>query len=80
MLRQVESLKSESDELPLADLAASFEQIVADVLVERSLRCCLDQGLDQLIMVGGVAANHFSASMSRNCLATHLHLYLEPLL
>jgi len=50
-------LKRESEDLPLADLAASFEQIVADVLVERSLRCCLEQGIDHLVMVGGVAAN-----------------------
>ena len=58
MLRQVESLRSSSELLPVADLAASFEQIVADVLVERSLRCCRDQGLNTLVMVGGVAANH----------------------
>ncbi len=66
VLRQVESLKGESDQLPLADLAASFEQIVVDVLVERSLRCCLDQGLDQLIMVGGVAANLRLRSQMQN--------------
>ena len=33
VLRHVEALKRESEDLPLADLAASFEQIVADVLV-----------------------------------------------
>ena len=42
---------------PLADLAASFEQVVADVLVDRSLRCCREHGLNTLVMVGGVAAN-----------------------
>ena len=31
---------------------------MADVLVERSLRCCLEQGIGHLVMVGGVAANH----------------------
>ncbi|MCH9772889.1 MAG: tRNA (adenosine(37)-N6)-threonylcarbamoyltransferase complex transferase subunit TsaD [Cyanobacteria bacterium] len=58
VLRHVEALRRESEDLPLADLAASFEQIVADVLVERSLRCCQEQGIDHLVMVGGVAANH----------------------
>ena len=43
--------------MPLADLAASFEAVVADVLVERSLRCARDHGLQRLVMVGGVAAN-----------------------
>ena len=43
--------------LPVADLAASFEQVVADVLVERSLRCAIDHSIRELVMVGGVAAN-----------------------
>ena len=58
MLRTVESCQSSGGDLPLADLAASFEQVVADVLVERAIRCALDHNLTQLVMVGGVAANH----------------------
>ena len=54
MLRTVEA---QSGPLPTADLAASFEQVVVDVLVERSLRCAMDHGLEELVMVGGVAAN-----------------------
>jgi len=57
MLRQVEALRAAGTPLPLADLAASFEQVVAEVLVERSCRCALDEGLDTLVLVGGVAAN-----------------------
>ncbi len=40
-----------------SDLAASFEKVVAEVLVERSLRCVKDRSLKTLVMVGGVAAN-----------------------
>jgi N6-L-threonylcarbamoyladenine synthase len=54
MLRQVRAL---AEPLPVADLAASFEQVVAEVLVERSCRCAADQGLSTLVLVGGVAAN-----------------------
>jgi len=57
VLRQVEALRAAGAALPLADLAASFEQVVAEVLVERSCRCALDVGLDTLVLVGGVAAN-----------------------
>jgi N6-L-threonylcarbamoyladenine synthase len=59
VLRLVQTLRGPSGEgtLPLADLAASFERVVADVLVERSCRCARDQGLDTLVLVGGVAAN-----------------------
>ena len=61
MLRQVRALEAEhqaeSAPLPLADLAASFEQVVAQVLVERCCRCAREQGLGTLVLVGGVAAN-----------------------
>lgn len=65
MLRQVRALEaehqaeheSESEPLPVADLAASFERVVAQVLVERSCRCAREQGLGTLVLVGGVAAN-----------------------
>ena len=57
MLRQVESLKENSKKIHLADLAASFEQVVAEVLVDRSILCALDNGIADLVMVGGVAAN-----------------------
>ena len=67
MLRQVESLRQRSEELPLADLAASFEQVVADVLVERSLRCCSEHQLSSLVMVGGVAANHRLRDLMETC-------------
>ncbi|KZR76410.1 tRNA (adenosine(37)-N6)-threonylcarbamoyltransferase complex transferase subunit TsaD [Prochlorococcus marinus] len=57
MLRLVQALSEAGEDLPRADLAASFEQVVADVLVERSLLCANDQGLKTVVMVGGVAAN-----------------------
>jgi N6-L-threonylcarbamoyladenine synthase len=55
--RQVQALRESGEPLPLADLAASFQEVVARVLVERSLRCAEDGGLDALVLVGGVAAN-----------------------
>jgi len=57
VFRQIEKLKSENIKLPIEDIAASFEYIVAEVLVERSFKCALDQGLNSLVLVGGVAAN-----------------------
>ena len=66
MLRTVERLRETQDVLPIPDLAASFEQVVADVLVERSLRCVREEGLNQLVLVGGVAANQ----RLRRCMQT----------
>lgn len=80
MLRQVQALQGEAAPLPLADLAASFEQVVAEVLVERSCRCAEDEGLDTLVLVGGVAANRrLRQLLERRCQASGLHWRLAPL-
>ena len=67
VLRQVQALRQNGDDtpLPVADLAASFEQVVAEVLVERSCRCVMDQDLGTLVLVGGVAANRRLRRMMR---------------
>ena len=80
MLRQVQALRNQPEPLPLADLAASFEQVVAEVLVERSCRCALDQGLETLVLVGGVAANRrLRQLLEQRCSASNLRWQLAPL-
>ncbi len=87
MLRQVEACKAELVDRNAAavasvwaDLAASFEQVVADVLVERSLRCCRDAGLHQLVLVGGVAANlRLRRQMSERAAACGVQVQIAPL-
>lgn len=44
-------------EVPLADLAASFQQAVVEVLVEKTLTAASRQGVERIILAGGVAAN-----------------------
>jgi N6-L-threonylcarbamoyladenine synthase len=66
--------------LPVADLAASFEQVVAEVLVERSCRCASDHGLGTLVLVGGVAANgRLRDLLERRCRRDGLQWRLAPL-
>jgi N6-L-threonylcarbamoyladenine synthase len=80
MLRQVQALQAGAEPFPLADLAASFEQVVAEVLVERSLRCARDQGLERLVLVGGVAANQrLRQLLERRCSALGLVWRVAPL-
>ncbi len=80
MLRQVRQLELEPHPLPIADLAASFEQVVAEVLVERSCQCALDQGLGTLVLVGGVAANlRLRALLERRAAAAGLVWFGAPL-
>ena len=88
MLRQVRGLEAAGDSvpdaaaepLPLADLAASFEQVVAEVLVERSCRCAREQGLATLVLVGGVAANQrLRALLEARCQRDGLAWRVAPL-
>lgn len=56
VLRLVEKLEAEG-EIPVADVAASFQDTVAKVLTKRSVQCALDFGLNTITIGGGVAAN-----------------------
>lgn len=81
VLRLVQALKQQGDApLPVADVAASFERTVANVLSERSVRCAKDQRLNHLMLVGGVAANRrLRRHMQEKCTAAGLNLSLVPL-
>ena len=55
--RWVERAEAAGEEIPTADVAASFQQAVVDVLVDKSIAACRGQGVGDLVIVGGVAAN-----------------------
>ncbi len=57
VLRLVQKLQAEGKELPIADIAASFQNSVAKSLTKRAIACALDYGLDKIAIGGGVAAN-----------------------
>jgi N6-L-threonylcarbamoyladenine synthase len=40
-----------------ADVAASFQEAVVDVLLMKSIKACVDSGIESLLIAGGVAAN-----------------------
>ena len=44
-------------EIPVADVAASFQEAVVDVLTAKAVRAARDSGIDHLLIGGGVAAN-----------------------
>jgi N6-L-threonylcarbamoyladenine synthase len=43
--------------VPVADVAASFQEAVADVLTRKAVDACHEHGVMNLIIGGGVAAN-----------------------
>jgi N6-L-threonylcarbamoyladenine synthase len=65
-LRVVEGLEDGRSELTRADVAASFQEAVVDVLVTKTKRAAAEFGVGQVLLAGGVAANaHLRAEMDR---------------
>lgn len=54
LLRIVEA---ESGDLPVADLAAAFQDSIVDVLVTKTVEAAREHGARQVLLAGGVAAN-----------------------
>jgi N6-L-threonylcarbamoyladenine synthase len=57
VLRLVQKLEKDESELPVNDIAASFQDTVARSLTKRAIACALDYGLNTIAVGGGVAAN-----------------------
>lgn len=57
LIRLVEKLRREGDELPVSDLAASFQLAVVETLVRNVRTAALTHGARQILLAGGVAAN-----------------------
>jgi N6-L-threonylcarbamoyladenine synthase len=55
--RWIEARQRAGEPVPVADVAASFQEAVADVLTAKAVRACREHGVDHLVLGGGVAAN-----------------------
>jgi len=55
--RWIERAEANGEEVPIADVAASFREAVVDVLVTKALAACQDRGVPRLLLGGGVIAN-----------------------
>ena len=61
--------------VPVADVCASFQEAVVDVLTAKAVRACLEYGVDTLLVGGGVAANsRLRALAQERCDAAGLRL------
>lgn len=55
--RCVEQFEAAGEPVPVADVAASFQEAVADVITSKAILACREQGIQNLLLGGGVAAN-----------------------
>jgi N6-L-threonylcarbamoyladenine synthase len=77
--RWVEQRSRDGESVPVADVAASFQEAVADVLSQRAVRACRDHGVDHLVIGGGVAANsRLRALTEARCADAGIKLRVPP--
>ena len=62
------------------DIAASFQEAVADTLTAKAIRACRQQDVDTLVIVGGVAANsRIRALAEERCSKAGVELRVPPM-
>jgi N6-L-threonylcarbamoyladenine synthase len=80
VLRLAQQLEAQGSELPVADIAASFQHTVAQALTKRAIACALDRGLETIAVGGGVAANSaLRTNLTAAASAHNLRVLFPPL-
>jgi N6-L-threonylcarbamoyladenine synthase len=69
--RWVEQRRRDGVDVPVADVAAAFQEAVVDVLVRKAVSACTEQGVDSLLIGGGVAANSRLRAVAEERCAAH---------
>jgi N6-L-threonylcarbamoyladenine synthase len=73
--RWVEAKVAQGESVPVADVAASFQEAVVDVLTRKAVAACREHGVDHLVIGGGVAANsRLRALAQERCTAAGIRL------
>lgn len=75
--RWLRAQEMSGEPIPVPDVAASFQEAVVDVLVTKALRACADEGIETLIVGGGVAANSRLRAVL-DVRAAHLDVRIPP--
>lgn len=73
--RWVETRERDGEAVPVADVAASFQEAVVDVLTRKAVAACRAEGVQDLMLGGGVAANsRLRALATERCEAAGIRL------
>jgi N6-L-threonylcarbamoyladenine synthase len=69
--RWVEARERSGERIPVADVAASFQEAVCDVLTRKAIDACRERGVQTLVIGGGVAANSRLRALAGERCAAH---------
>ncbi len=69
--RWVEARERAGEPVPVADVAASFQEAVCDVLVRKAVDAAVTEGIEDILIGGGVAANSRLRALAETRAADH---------
>lgn len=77
VLNHINSAKQRGEEINRADIAASFQQAVIEVICQKAVAAAKDMGHDKLVIAGGVAANSkLRMELEQQCAQEGISLYI----
>ncbi|MFF2841884.1 tRNA (adenosine(37)-N6)-threonylcarbamoyltransferase complex transferase subunit TsaD [Paenarthrobacter sp. NPDC057981] len=78
--RCVEQFEARGEEVPVADIAAAFQEAVVDVITSKAILACKENGITDLLLGGGVAANSRLRELTgQRCTSAGIKLHVPPL-
>ncbi|MET1064922.1 MAG: tRNA (adenosine(37)-N6)-threonylcarbamoyltransferase complex transferase subunit TsaD [Arthrobacter sp.] len=78
--RCVEQFEARAEPVPVADIAAAFQEAVVDIITSKAVLACRENGITELLLGGGVAANSRLRQLTeQRCSAAGIRLTVPPL-
>ena len=78
--RCVEQFEARGEPVPVADIAAAFQEAVVDIITSKAVLACRENGITDLLLGGGVAANTRLRQLTeQRCSAAGIRLTVPPL-
>ncbi|MGN7249710.1 tRNA (adenosine(37)-N6)-threonylcarbamoyltransferase complex transferase subunit TsaD [Arthrobacter sp. SAFR-014] len=78
--RCMEQFEAAGDPVPVADIAAAFQEAVVDVITSKAVLACRERGITDVLLGGGVAANSRLRQLTeQRCSAAGITLHVPPL-
>lgn len=79
VLNYMNRMKMEGSEMNLKDVAASFQEAVVDVLVDKTMEAARLKNIKKIAVAGGVAANsRLREKFNEECIKKKINLYFPP--
>lgn len=80
VINQIHNLSQKGEEIPVADISASFRKAVVDCLSENFIKAAEDYNMKKLVIAGGVSANReLRRRLEKICKEKSYELYLPDI-